>query len=342
MRLASVRSLKAELLHSPVVATGAVSASRSFRAFSTRHAVAERTMDDIALGVKTTSKKNDYRLAVRLQRSGPLVSAMVEEIRRNAKGEVDVKEIGSIVKFANRTRPAFYQKRRRPLLIGSSIGDTPPVGFINAGTLGCFVVRRSAPFFIGMLTNNHVIANENSNPIGSPVSQQGTLDGGSFPDDEVGALGKKVKLRKSSRNLVDAAVGDLFEGIDFDTRTVGTRGQLSGQASVFDLPANATVHKVGRTTGQTKGRITAFDLDNVGVEYDMGVLKFDNQIEIEGASAEAFSDSGDSGSLIVDEQLRAIGLLFAGGDVGGTNGKGLTYANPIETVLDELKVDLEI
>jgi hypothetical protein len=28
--------------------------------------------------------------------------------------------------------------------------------------------------------------------------------------------------------------------------------------------------------------------------------------------------------------------------VGGSNGKGLTYANPIETVLDALKVDLEI
>ena len=115
---------------------------------------------------------------------------------------------------------------------------------------------------------------------------------------------------------------------------------MQGQGSVFD--ANATVPKVGRTTGQTKGRITAFDIDNVSLQYDMGILRFDNQFEIEGTGNEAFSDSGDSGSLIVDEQLRAIGLLFAGGDVGGSNGKGLTYANPIETVLDALKMDLEI
>ncbi len=298
-------------------------------------------MEDIALGVTSTTKKNDYQLAVRLQRTGPLVSAMVEEIVKEAKGEVDVKEIGSIVKFGTRAQPAFYRQRRRPLVIGASIGDVPPAGFVNAGTLGCFVVRRSAPFYLGILTNNHVIAHENANPIGSPISQPGTLDGGSFPTDEVGELGKKINLVKNSVNLVDAAVGDIFEGIDFDTKTIGELGQLQGQASVFDLAANATVHKVGRTTGQTSGRVTAFDIDNVRVAYDMGVLRFNNQIEIEGAGNKAFSDSGDSGSLIVDDQLRAIGLLFAGGNVGGSNGKGLTYANPIETVLDQLKVDLE-
>ena len=46
--------------------------------------------------------------------------------------------------------------------------------------------------------------------------------------------------------------------------------------------------------------------------------------------------------MIVDDQLRAIGLLFAGGNVGGSNGQGLTFANPIGAVLDALKVDLEI
>jgi hypothetical protein len=33
-------------------------------------------------------------------------------------------------------------------------------------------------------------------------------------------------------------------------------------------------------------------------------------------------------------------LLFAGGDQGGRNGKGLTYANPMLSVLEALKVDL--
>jgi hypothetical protein len=52
------------------------------------------------------------------------------------------------------------------------------------------------------------------------------------------------------------------------------------------------------------------------------------------------SDAGDSGSLIVDDQMLAAALLFAGGDHGGSNGKGLTYANPIAAVLKALKVKL--
>jgi hypothetical protein len=49
------------------------------------------------------------------------------------------------------------------------------------------------------------------------------------------------------------------------------------------------------------------------------------------------------GSLIVDADSRlAVALLFAGGDVGGSNGKGLTYANPIHAVLDALGIDLAL
>jgi hypothetical protein len=341
MKLSSVQSLKAELLSVPTAVAADLAESTAFTVFSSRRATARRTMDGIALGVAKV-KKQEYRLAVRLQRTGPLVSAMTQEISKLAKGELDVQHIGTIVKFQGPTSPAFYRRRRRPLRIGSSIGDVPPAGFVAAGTLGCFVVRRTAPFFIGMLTNNHVIASENANAIGSPVAQPGTLDGGEFPDDEVGELGKVIRLRKNATNFVDAAVGDVLEEVEFDTRTIGNLGDLQGQVLVSDLPDRATVQKVGRTTGQTKGRITAFDVDNVRVEYDMGVLRFDNQIEIEGTGNRAFSDSGDSGSLIVDDQLRAVGLLFAGGDEGGSNGKGLTYANPIDSVLDALKVDLEI
>lgn len=264
---------------------------------------------------------------------------MVQTIREEARGEVDVQFIGSVVKFAGVTQPAYYQQRRRPLRIGSSISDVHSA-FDSAGTLGCFVSRRQAPHYLGLLTNNHVIAGENATSLGSAIVQPGTLDGGAAAD-LIGELGKVVRLRKSGINHVDAAVADLHEGIEFNSVAIGNLGDLSGLGDVTSLPGNAAVYKVGRTTGQRKGRITAFDVDNVLVEYDMGDLRFDMQIEIEGTGNRSFSDSGDSGSLIVDEDLRAIGLLFAGGDEGGGNGKGLTYANPIGVVLDSLQVDLE-
>ncbi len=345
MRLSSVRALKEELLSDPNSVASVVSEASPFRPFSTRRGdardAASRTMEDIALGLFPL-KRGQFRLAVRLQRKGPLTRAVLEEIVKKTKGEVDVREIGSIVKYQSPASPAYYQTARRPLKIGSSIGDKPPGAYVTAGTLGCFVEGRSKPFYIGMLSNNHVIGGENATPLGSDIAQPGTLDGGVFPNDVVGGLWKRSKLSTSTPNLVDAAVAHIFEEIDYDARTIGTLGSLLGLGDVAHLPPQAPVFKVGRTTGQTEGRITAFDVDNLHIDYGIGLLRFDSQIEIEGSGKDAFSDSGDSGSLIVDDQLRAVGLLFAGGDIGGENGKGLTYANPIGTVLDKLKVDMHL
>ena len=97
---------------------------------------------------------------------------------------------------------------------------------------------------------------------------------------------------------------------------------------------------MGRTTGTTKGRLVTFELDNLYVGYDAGTLRFDDQIEIEGEGSEPFSLGGDSGSLIVDADRRAVALLFAGSDQGGTNGMGLAYANPLHAVLPAMKVEL--
>jgi hypothetical protein len=44
--------------------------------------------------------------------------------------------------------------------------------------------------------------------------------------------------------------------------------------------------------------------------------------------------------LIVDTNGFAVGLLFAGSESGGSNGKGVTFANPIAAVLEKLKVEL--
>ena len=57
-------------------------------------------------------------------------------------------------------------------------------------------------------------------------------------------------------------------------------------------------------------------------------LTFNNQI-----ITTDMSDSGDSGSLILDMQKKAVGLLFAGSDT-------VTIANRIEVVLDVLDLEL--
>ena len=133
---------------------------------------------------------------------------------------------------------------------------------------------------------------------------------------------------------------DPAAGVKFNNRAIRGLGNLSGLGSEF-LDTGTEVAKLGRTTGLTRGRVTAFELDNVVVGFDIGNLRFDNQIEIEGASTAPFSQGGDSGSLIFSSQAReAVALLFAGSDQGGSNGKGLTFANPMGVVLEQLKAEL--
>ncbi|HEX9875709.1 MAG TPA: hypothetical protein VGC50_03525, partial [Gammaproteobacteria bacterium] len=269
-------------------------------------------------------------LAVRVQRRALLDSPEVRKIRALARREVDLRYVGRIQKRA----APWYRRRQRPLLIGCSVGHFR----ITAGTLGCFVHLRGndAPL---ILSNNHVLANENRGKIGDVILQPGDYDGGAKDHDVVGHLAAFERLRAGRPNDIDAATASLAPKISIGPSNVRSLGKLTGVAPPLG-DVGIRVAKVGRTTGLTRGHVTAFELDDVVISFDNGNLRFDDQIEIEGVGSRPFSDGGDSGSLIVNQAGEGVGLLFAGSDQGGSNGTGLTYANPLSTVLDRLGVDL--
>src|SRR6185369_9537453 len=113
----------------------------------------------------------------------------------------------------------------------------------------------------------------------------------------------------------DAAMAALENGVTYDAARL--QGLINGRDKTLKGVAGSSidegerVYKVGRTTGPRPGRVTAFDLDNVVVNYDAGNLRFDGQIEIEGAGTKGFSDGGDSGALVVNARMEAVALLFA-------------------------------
>ncbi|MFN0128664.1 MAG: hypothetical protein ACKV19_18490 [Verrucomicrobiales bacterium] len=330
MNLDSVRELKLALIARVLPQIESTITTRA--AFGRAAAPIARAAEpppSFALGVALHGKRG-YRLAVRVQKRAFQDSREIELITKQAKGEVDVRYVGRVSKRAT----PWYQQRQRPLLIGCSIGHVK----VTAGTLGCFVKPRIGKGLF-VLSNNHVLANENGGKPGDAIIQQGDLDGGSAPGDVVAKLGDFVRLKKRGANFVDCALGELAAGISTDMTKLRGNGKLRGLGDAF-LDEGTEVTKIGRTTGLTHGRVTAFELDNVVVGFDIGDLRFDDQIEIEGADDGPFSDGGDSGSLIVGRDKRGVALLFAGGDQGGANGQGLTYANPLRTVLDALKVDL--
>ena len=72
--------------------------------------------------------------------------------------------------------------------------------------------------------------------------------------------------------------------------------------------------------------------------YGSQTILFDNQLEIDGEPP-PFSRGGDSGSLIINQENKAVGLLFAATHESPAQ-KGLTYVNPIGPVLSYFKATL--
>ena len=162
--------------------------------------------------------------------------------------------------------------------------------------------------------------------------------------DDVAQLRPWVRYKTSKPNLLDCALAEVDSGVPIDHGTL--RGLVNGKDRELKglgpevVDPGEVVYKVGRTTGATKGKVTAFDIDNLVVNFEVSNLIFENQIEIEGTGKKPFSDGGDSGALIVNARMEAVALLFAGSEVGGKNKQGLTYANPIHDVLEALDAKL--
>ena len=279
----------------------------------------------VAVGL-TPGGEGRARVAVRLQRD--VDRALLPDLGPAAAAEVEVRVIGRVRALSS---PADLQRRVRPLRPGLSVAHPA----VTAGTLGGFVHTSSGP---AILSNNHVLAASDAASVGDPVLQPGPADGGGS-DDRVATLTAFERFRAGVANLVDAAVATVDADVDIDPGDV-PGGPLTGPVPAApEIDPDEAVEKVGRTTGHTRGRITAVEVDAVAVQYDEVVHRFDDQIEIEGLTG-AFSAGGDSGSVIWRSRDRApTALLFAGSTTGGSAGGGVTFANPLATVLQVLGVE---
>jgi hypothetical protein len=236
---------------------------------------------------------------------------------------VDVEAVGEIVALGGNRKAQW-----RPAPGGVSIGHVK----ITAGTLGCFCSSKDPVEPVLILSNNHVLANENNASIGDPILQPGPFDGGRDPKKRIATLFDFVPLDFAGKpNLVDAALAKPINSQLVRLCILESPSGCSKQGCVkvtgFAEPVlGVNVKKSGRTTATTCGVVHAVGA-TVVVGYSGGkVAKFVNQIVI---TPGGFSAGGDSGSLIMDMRNRARALLFAGSPTH-------TLANPIQSVLAEL------
>ena len=227
--------------------------------------------------------------------------------------QTDIIETGRIYAHA-------FTSRIRPAVAGCSIGHFA----ITAGTFGAVAIDRLTKDEI-ILSNNHVLANVNHAHIGDLILQPGPADGGTPNDDTIAKLLRFHPISFPGPNLVDAALakpldnalikqGALCPNIDpVNQNAVGLLFAGSSAITIvnhikpvldimeIDLPKtaaathNMNVHKCGRTTEYTTGRIT--DLDGTfNINFgDKGVATFSNQI-----ATTPMSQGGDSGSVVYE------------------------------------------
>ncbi len=274
--------------------------------------------------------------------NGQLVDVIeIGEIRLLEEDEESQCSSNGVTPINKKNEPADRLKRYRPTLGGSSIGHYR----VTAGTLGAVVKDRDSGQRL-ILSNNHVIANSSSGhdgraKQGDDILQPGSYDGGKVPGDVLGKLERfepmvrtfqasqcltakmwektanrmlsfflpqyRVALQRSNEkgNMVDAALAKPIKDEDISEEILelgmpkGTADVSLGQSIVFS----------GRTSGVVRGKVIAKDVSlNIGMDAGEQVYFVDQLI------TSAVSRPGDSGSLLMDNENNAVGLLFAGSD----------------------------
>jgi hypothetical protein len=200
------------------------------------------------------------------------------------------------------------------------------------GTLSCAVRFKNADgqMKYGALTNYHVAvsAEQRGLKIGQPDGHAG---------DWFAKLDRWSAMQKNAQNRVDAAVLDTWR--EDGKYAPGCHTVKPVQHAIGAINPNPQreqrigdrVQKSGRTTAHTTGRVVGIKSTSQ-VDYgDLGVLTFVDQTVVRADSGH-FSQGGDSGSLVLTEDRRPYGLLFAG---GGSD----TIINPIGFVIDMFELE---
>ncbi|KUK81561.1 MAG: Uncharacterized protein XD97_0619, partial [Pelotomaculum thermopropionicum] len=129
--------------------------------------------------------------------------------------------------------------------------------------------------------------------------------------------------RNNNENTVDCAVAKV-DSQDLVQAKILEIGEITG---VAEAEPGTVVQKSGRTSGISSGEIKSV---GTTLQVEMGdeeKVWFTDQVV-----TEMSSQPGDSGSLVLDRDRKAVGLLFAGSDK-------MTVFNRITNVIDRLGVE---
>jgi hypothetical protein len=241
----------------------------------------------------------------------------------------------------------------------------------QSGTIGYFCTRKSKlprRKEVHLLSNRHVFADLGKAKVDDADLIVQPSPGEPASNRPIGTLASFSALKFDNDinepNHVDAAIAKLWAPLAHKA-LIPLIGSVKGYVATKDVEIGEAVRKFGRTTGYTEGKIFSICLD-ISIRYDRTGKSafFQDQFLIEPDLPQftKFVSGGDSGSLLVDAEQHAIGLIFAGMSelpeslpvpsntkaVAGIDPatdrpkriESYGVANPISEVLDRLKIEL--
>jgi hypothetical protein len=261
------------------------------------------------------------------------------------------------------------RERQETIIGGISGANTNLAG--QSGTIGYFCTRKSKlprRKEIYLLSNSHVFADLRKTKVDDSDLIMQPSPGEASSNRPIGMLvnfsAVKFDAGLKEPNHVDAAIAKLWEPQPHNP-VIPLIGAVKGYVEKKNIGLGEAVRKFGRTTGYTEGTIFSIYLD-IWIRYDRTGQSafFQNQFLIEPALPKftKFVSKGDSGSLVVDAEQYAIGLVFGGMSDAAESTAALPniratpendsvtdkpkrvesygVANPISDVLDRLRIEL--
>lgn len=256
-------------------------------------------------------------------------------------------------------------RERQEIIIGGISGANSNLNG-QSGTIGYFCTRKSRFSRLKethMLSNSHVFADLQKATVdeGDLIMQPSPGEPGN--NRPIGTLVNFSALKfagdVNEPNHIDAAIAKLWSSQQHKP-LLPFIGAVKGYVNKKDIKVGEPARKFGRTTGYTVGNIFSIYLD-IWIQYDRTRQSafFENQLLVEPAPEfPKFVTKGDSGSLLVDENQHAIGLIFGGMSEAPETIhslpdraaipvvdkpqriEGYGVANPITDVMERLKIEL--
>ena len=200
------------------------------------------------------------------------------------------------------------RQKVRPATGGDSVAHYQ----FGAGTITTVVRDSNYKGITYILSCNHVLARLNNAVFGDPILQPAAGYGGSYPLDLIAWLSRFIPLSAApgNENTVDCAVayappGSVLPG------EVAWLGNTNGIRSKAGVDVDEDVRKVGSASGLNEGSIIAIHA-TVKITYALPGLSPLTCVFSDQLLTTPMSAYGDSGSLLLDVDNNAVGMLFAG------------------------------